>query len=61
MLKTSVKLRENSTLSQSHGSDLHHGRLIIGQNPLRHAKLKGPKATKNLMEADSGYQADMGM
>ncbi|KAM7379013.1 hypothetical protein PAMP_004593 [Pampus punctatissimus] len=56
----SVKLRENSTQSQSQGSDLLYGRLLIGQNPLRHAKLKGTKTTKNFMDADSGYQADMG-
>lgn len=59
-LKT-VKWRENSTLSQSQDIDLHHGRLLIGQDPLRHAKLKGTKATKNYMDVNSGYQADMGM
>ncbi|XP_042285497.1 titin-like isoform X2 [Thunnus maccoyii] len=58
-LKT-VKWRENSTLSQSQDIDLHHGRLLIGQDPLRHAKLKGTKATKNYMDVNSGYQADMG-
>ncbi|KAM7401042.1 hypothetical protein PAMA_005305 [Pampus argenteus] len=54
-------MRENSTQSQSQGSDLRYGRLLIGQNQtLGNAKLKGTKATKNLMDADSGYQADMG-
>ncbi|CAK6952220.1 titin-like isoform X3 [Scomber scombrus] len=58
-LKTSIKWKENSTLSRSQGSDLRHGRLLIGQDPLRNAKLKGTKALKNNMDADSGYQADM--
>lgn len=60
-LKTSIKWKENSTLSESQGSELRYGRLLIGQDPLRNAKLKGTKALTNNMDVDSGYQADVGM
>ncbi|XP_040911108.1 protein piccolo-like [Toxotes jaculatrix] len=61
-LKALDKSRENSTLSQgqSKGSGLRHGRLYVGQNPLQGAKHKGTKTTKNLLDIDSDYQADMG-
>ncbi len=61
-LKELDKLRGYSALShgQAEGGELRHGRLLIGQNPLQGAKLKGTKATKNLLDADTDYQADMG-
>ncbi|XP_035526366.1 proteoglycan 4-like [Morone saxatilis] len=61
-LKELVELRGNSMLSQGHhkGSELRRGRLLIGQKSLQGAKLKGTKTTKNLLDADTDYQADMG-
>ncbi|XP_071348346.1 titin-like isoform X2 [Trachinotus anak] len=61
-LKALDKLKENSTLiqGQAKGSGLCHGRLLIGQNPLQGAKLKGTKATKSPLDFDADYQADMG-
>ncbi|XP_040000444.1 proline-rich extensin-like protein EPR1 isoform X3 [Xiphias gladius] len=60
-LKALDKLRENLTISQSQpsGSGLHHGRLFIGQITLQNAKIKGTVAKKNLLHADTDYQADM--
>lgn len=62
-LKALDKLRGNSTLSkgQAKAGDLHHGRLLIGQNSLPDDKLNGPKATKNILDVDTDYQEDMGM
>lgn len=62
-LKALDTLRGNSTLSQGQagGSELHHGRLLIGPNLLllQTAKLKGTKASE--VDVDTDYQADMGM
>lgn len=62
-LKALDEIRVNLTLNhgQSKGSKLSHGRLILGQTSLQTAKLKGSKATKNLLDVDADYQADMGM
>ncbi|XP_044075957.1 protein piccolo-like isoform X2 [Siniperca chuatsi] len=61
-LKALDKLRGMPMLSQGKAkeSDLCHGRLLIGQTSLQGAKHKGPKATKTLLDVDTGYQADMG-
>lgn len=57
------KLRGNLTHSQGRAkeSELRHGKLLIGQNSLQGAKVKGTKATKNILDVDTDYQADMGM
>lgn len=62
-LKAFDKLRVNLTLnhSQAKSHELHHGRLIIGQNSSQATKFRGSKAIKNLLEVDADYQADMGM
>lgn len=62
-LKALDNLRRNSTLGYRRvtGSELHHGRLLIGQNSLQGAQLKGTKATKKLLDVDTDYQADIGM
>lgn len=46
---------------QTKRSGLRHGRLLIGQNSLQGAKLKRTEETKDLLEVDSDYQADMGI
>lgn len=46
---------------QAKGNELRHGRLLIGHNSLQGAKLQGTKATRNLLDVDRDYQADMGM
>lgn len=60
-LKGLDTFRESSTLNQGQtkGNGPRHGRLLIGQNSLQGVKLK--KATKDLLDVDSDYQADMGM
>lgn len=62
-LKAWDKVRGNSTLSQGQakGSELRHGRLLIGQNSLQGAKVKETKTSKNPLDVDTDYQADMGM
>lgn len=62
-LKALDTFRESSTLNQGQtkGIGPRHGRLLIGQNSLQGAKLKRSKSTKDLLDVDSDYQADMGM
>lgn len=57
------KLRINSTRiqNQAKGSELRHGRLLIGHNSLQGTELQGTKATRNSLDLDRDYQADMGM
>lgn len=57
------ELRRNSMRIhyQAKGNELRHGRLLIGHNSLQGAKLQGTKATRNLLDVDRDYQADMGM
>ncbi|XP_036940132.1 uncharacterized protein LOC119011266 isoform X1 [Acanthopagrus latus] len=56
------KLRINSTRihNQAKGSELRHGRLLIGHNSLQGTELQGTKATRNSLDLDRDYQADMG-
>lgn len=62
-LKELDKLRGSSTLSHGQAKErgLRHGRLLIGQDSLQGAKLKETEAANNLLDADTDYQADMGM
>ncbi|XP_068196062.1 uncharacterized protein [Antennarius striatus] len=61
-LKSLDKFRGNSmpNRGQAKGNELHHGRLLIGQNDLHGAKPKGTEAAKKWMDIDVDYQADMG-
>ncbi|XP_047444692.1 uncharacterized protein LOC125010262 [Mugil cephalus] len=61
-LKVPDKPRNNSRLSQSQakGSQHHHGRLLIGQYVLPNVQLNGTKATNDIINVDTDYQADMG-
>ncbi|XP_060900159.1 uncharacterized protein LOC132978843 [Labrus mixtus] len=56
-LKALDKARGNPTVSHGENEqrELHPGKLLIGQNPLQ-----GAEDSENLLEIDTGYQADMG-
>lgn len=47
--------------SKSKGSHYHHGQLFIGFNSLEGTKPNETETSKNFLEVDTDYQADMGM
>ncbi|XP_028283300.1 extensin-like [Parambassis ranga] len=61
-LKALSTLKGDSVLNQSKskGSPYHHGQLFIGFNSLEGAKPNETETSKNFLEVDTDYQADMG-
>lgn len=62
-LKALDESNEKSTQTQSEAekSHQHHGRLLIGLKSQLDAKLSKTNSTKEVLEDDADYQADMGM
>ncbi|XP_023150640.2 uncharacterized protein LOC111585398 isoform X2 [Amphiprion ocellaris] len=58
-LKALDKPRRDSMQSQTKRTNQHHGRLLIGHNPLKGAKLNETKTTKDILGIETDYQADM--